>query len=129
MTSPDLKERCLQLFGKKEGRLVYQLMKRLANLDFCVATAMDAAHVSIARNCRCVGEMFKIYSSAYKEIIGRDNRIISIYEASYEEIASYLPFAKFSEAGEQMFHCDVDRHDKRSEAEIPEIGADGILRI
>jgi len=28
-----------------------------------------------------------------------------------------------------MLHCDVDKYDKRSEAEIPEIGADGILRI
>ena len=107
MTSPILKSKCVKLYGQDSGVRLYNLMRTVARIDFCVATAWSGRQVSVALSCFCTGTVFGV-SDDYRSITAPDGTVIDIARASYSDIKKYLPKHSKLELGVTNKHCGLD---------------------
>lgn len=106
MTSPRLRQKCIDLYGQEIGEKLYGLMKKIQELNFCVATSWSGKQVSIARGCYHSGMIFAV-SEDYNTIMTPDNHIISP-EQGREIIEPYLPNTPKLEIQDREKHCQLD---------------------
>lgn len=99
-----LELRCIDLFGDEKGEILYEAIRRVAYLDFCVATAWTQDQMSIARACNARGRIFKLTPDC-KSLILPDSKIISTKTLRPLHILHYLP--KINKYAEQK-HCYLD---------------------
>src|SRR3989344_1000359 len=84
----DLK--CVELYGLQKGVELFEAMKKIRDMDFCVATSWDANEVSIARSCYYQGRVFKFVGD-HRYLIMPYQDVELIDELSYSDIAQFLP--------------------------------------
>ena len=89
MYGENLLERCTQLYGEEIGDKLSLAMLQIAHKDFCVATGLDARHVSISRNCFSRGRAFRL-SEDYTKLIMPDGSEREISSLSYKDIVPFL---------------------------------------
>lgn len=82
-------------------------MKRVARIDFCIATGWSENEISIARSCSCAGQTFKV-SEDYSTIIAPDGTEIEVRNARYQDTAQHLPQAPRLKYEIRNRHCAVD---------------------
>ena len=105
MNRKSLEKKCVERFREDAGRRLFDFMLKIANLDFCVATAWNSDQVSIARSCKMRGKIFRT-TADYKSIILPDHQQIPLERLAYSDITHYLP--KSNSYGE-VEHCHFDQ--------------------
>ena len=106
MTSEYLQVRCIKLYGEETGKKLFFAMRRVANLDFCVATGWNEREVSIARGCESRGKIFEL-TEDYEAIIlpGFETTPVSLRDLSRNDITTYLPEQGYKS---DQKHCSFD---------------------
>ena len=85
-----LELKCVELYGSQKGSGLFKAMKKIRDIDFCVATSWDANDVSVACSCYYRGRLFK-FAGDYKYLIMPYRDIELIDELSYSDIVEFLP--------------------------------------
>ncbi|OGJ20249.1 hypothetical protein A3K73_08245 [Candidatus Pacearchaeota archaeon RBG_13_36_9] len=86
-----LERKCVQLFGEIAGKSLFEAMIKVAEKDFCVATAWEPNQMSISISCSYRGKVFML-SQDYKHLFMPNGRgLREIDTLSNTELTKYLP--------------------------------------
>ena len=110
MNPQSLMKKCLETYGKKDGGRLFEIMMKIHQKDFCVATAWRNDQISIARGCSYSGRFFRV-SPDFKTLYALDGTLIEVETAGYEDIARHLPERDLGEG--KRPHCYFDIFKKR----------------
>src|SRR3989344_3821345 len=106
----DLK--CVELYGLQKGVELFEAMKKIRDMDFCVATSWDVNEVSIARSCYYQGRIFK-FAGNHRYLIMPYQDVELIDELSYSNIEQFLPKQHSKQA-----NCALDVNKKSLKAQF-----------
>ena len=107
MNLETLKPICKRRFGDAKGSKLYEVMRKLSEKDFCVATGWTDHQVSLSTSCNTRGKIFHL-SEDYQEIILPNGKRRNIDDTRYVTFFKYLPRCRFNKG---WTHCGADQRE------------------
>lgn len=89
MEKNTLRKTCVSRLGQCDGPKMFELMLKIADQDFCVATGFRKNEISIARNCGSRGTVFTS-SEDYRSIVAPNGDVLDVENITPEDILKYL---------------------------------------
>jgi|SRR3989344_6794095 len=107
-----LELKCVELYDSQKGTELFEAMKKIRTIGFCVATSWSVDEVSIARSCYYQGRIFQFVGN-YRYLIMPYQDIELIDELSYSNIEQFLPKQHSKQA-----NCALDVNKKSLKAQF-----------
>ncbi|MCX8159238.1 MAG: hypothetical protein N3D20_03035 [Candidatus Pacearchaeota archaeon] len=105
MNIETLEKKCIESYGEELGKKLFEFMKKIHGMDFCVATGWGPNEISISRSCMCIGRIFKI-GGDYETLILPNGEEMRIDNIGYEDIEKFLPRGGYGRM--EQTHCEID---------------------